>query len=117
MHESCPVRTCGRYIEADRPYLGICLGLQTLFEGSDETPEAVGLGIIKGRVQRFPEGTLSVPHTGWNGIRAVKASVLSESWSPETKFYFVHSYHVPITPESAEWTLTETDYGVPFVRC
>jgi len=63
-----------QYIKNDRPYLGICLGLQTLFEGSEESLGVNGLGIIKGPVKRFDEDALSVPQIGWNGINICSGS-------------------------------------------
>ncbi|MFN3534463.1 MAG: imidazole glycerol phosphate synthase subunit HisF [Desulfatiglandales bacterium] len=101
-----------RYILANRPFWGICLGLQVLFEGSEESPQEKGLGIFSGYVRRF-RGSLSVPHIGWNGIKAMKASPLFEGLSGEEHFYFVHSYFVD--PEDKEMILTKTDYGEEFV--
>ncbi len=102
------------YIRADRPYLGICLGLQTLFEGSEESPDVPGLGIIRGRVGRFPPSALSVPQIGWNGVAIRKGSPLLEGYGGE-KFYFVHSYRAVPSAESREWILTTTDYGEEFI--
>jgi len=104
-----PIRN---YLAADRPFLGICLGLQALFEGSDEAPEERGLGIFPGRVKRF-ETRLSVPHIGWNGIRVKQPSRLFRGLRGDEKFYFVHSYHV-VSEEDAH-VLTITDYGYPFI--
>ncbi len=101
-----------RYILANRPFWGICLGLQVLFEGSEESPQEKGLGIFRGYVRRF-KGNLSVPHIGWNGIKAMKPSPLFEGLSGEEHFYFVHSYFVD--PEDKEMILTKTDYGEDFV--
>lgn len=101
-----------RYLLADRPFLGICLGLQALFEGSDESPGIPGLGILRGRVRRF-QTELSVPHIGWNGWVAHRASGLFAGLSGEEKLYFVHSYHV--VPEDESVVLTTTDYGERFV--
>ena len=80
------------YLEQGRPFLGICLGLQTLFESSEESPGVPGLGIIPGRVGRFDDSRLSVPHIGWNGIKARQASPLFSGLQGDEKFYFVHSY-------------------------
>jgi len=107
------VKPLAQYIQADRPFLGICLGLQTLFEGSEESPGVAGLGIIPGRVKRFLLPELSVPHIGWNGVVPRKASVLWEGYQGE-KFYFVHSFHAQPTPENREWLLATTTYGVEF---
>jgi len=100
------------YLEADRPFLGICLGLQALFESSEEAPEIPGLGFIRGKVQRFSTD-LSVPHIGWNGVNVQKPSRLFAGLEGNEKFYFVHSYHV--TPDTDDTVLTTTDYGYGFV--
>jgi glutamine amidotransferase/cyclase len=102
------------YLAADRPFLGICIGLQSLFEGSEESPGVAGLGLIPGLVERFPHGELAVPHMGWNGLRPLRGSALLDGVD-DGKFYFVHSYHARRTPDNADWVLAETDYGVPFV--
>ena len=102
------------YIRDNRPYLGICLGLQTLFEGSEESFGANGLGIIKGNVMRFSETALSVPQIGWNGINIHKPSALFAGYKQE-KLYFVHSYRALPDSENREWILTTTDYGDEFI--
>lgn len=103
-------------IEAGKPFLGICLGLQLLFEESSEFGVHKGLGVLKGRVVRFPssgaEG-LKVPHMGWNSINKKKESPLMNGIPEGEYFYFVHSYYA--APEDAGATLTTTDYGLEFV--
>jgi imidazole glycerol-phosphate synthase len=99
------------YLHADRPFLGICLGLQALFESSEEAPGTRGTGFIKGTVKRFDIG-LSVPHMGWNGIAITKPSTLFNKMTGNEKFYFVHSYHV--VPENPDDILTTTDYQIKF---
>ncbi len=101
-----------RYLESDRPFLGICLGLQALFEGSEENPGEEGIGFLKGTVRRF-RVDLAVPHIGWNGIKPRKASALFRGLEGDEKLYFVHSYHV--APEDPAVVLTATDYGLEFV--
>ncbi len=86
-----------RYIREDRYFLGICLGLQTLFEGSEEAIGVAGLGIIKGIIKRFDNDSLSVPQIGWNGINIQKPSPLFSGYQQE-KLYFVHSYRAVPTP-------------------
>ncbi|TMW64281.1 hypothetical protein Poli38472_012903 [Pythium oligandrum] len=104
------------YIAQDRPFLAICLGMQALFEGSEECPGLKGLGVIKGTVQHFPTDKLAVPHIGWNGIKLWKKSALfAQIPDVETvdaaKVYFVHSYRAIKTEENASWVLTTTNYG------
>jgi glutamine amidotransferase len=104
------------HILEDRPFLGICLGLQMLFDVSFEDGQHEGLGVIPGVVQRFqlpPE--FKIPHMGWNQLdvtyqpnHGLLQNLGSAPW-----FYFVHSYHV--VPSDRSWIAAETDYGVPFV--
>jgi imidazole glycerol phosphate synthase glutamine amidotransferase subunit len=78
------------------PFLGICLGLQALYEGSDEAPELKGLGLLSGRVSQIP-GDVKLPHMGWNQVRSLRESRLLKNISPEAYFYFAHSYAAPAT--------------------
>jgi glutamine amidotransferase/cyclase len=100
------------YLNSNRPFLGICLGLQALFEHSEEAPDAKGLGIFAGSVKRF-NIDLSVPHIGWNGLNFKQASRIFSGLYGDEKFYFVHSYHV--AADDASVVLTTTDYGCEFV--
>ena len=100
------------YLNSDRPFLGICLGLQALFETSEEAPDVRGLGYLAGSVRRFATD-LSVPHIGWNGICLQKETTLFNGLSGDEKFYFVHSYHV--VPADSRVALTTTTYGGEFV--
>ena len=104
------------WIASDKPFMGICLGLQLLFEYSEEG-DADGLGIFRGKVKRFPESAdLKVPHMGWNtvSVNVNNSGALAKGLNPEGEsFYFVHSYYVD-TPESEiVWSLS--DYGLKFV--
>jgi glutamine amidotransferase len=115
-----------RSIEAGKPFLGICLGLQLLFDESSEFGRHKGLGLISGKVLRFPahmheegstdtaapQGELKVPHMGWNDIRKKKDSLLLKDIPDGSFFYFVHSYYV--APDSRDATLTSTSYGIDF---
>ncbi len=92
----------------DVPILGICLGMQLLFDRSEESPGARGLGLIPGDVLRF-NGTVKVPHIGWNDVAPVQPSRLFPEGRPGV-YYFVHSFYVPET----EMTLALTTYGVTF---
>jgi glutamine amidotransferase len=91
------------------PFLGICLGLQALFERSEEAPEARGLGFYEGAVRRFPADT-RVPHMGWNQIQARGDSRLLAGLDPAAFVYFAHSYYAPETADTA----ATCAYGVPF---
>jgi imidazole glycerol-phosphate synthase len=99
----------------DRPFLGICLGMQTLFESSDEHEmgkDAIpGLGVIPGKVIKFDETKMVVPHIGWNGRTIHQQSPVLSEISEEEDAYFVHSYYAPITEENKEWVLTSTTYS------
>jgi glutamine amidotransferase/cyclase len=99
------------YLENNRPFLGICLGLHALFDGSDEAPNISGLGFIPGQVKRF-KTDLSVPHIGWNGIVCHQPSILWNGLEGQEKLYFVHSYH-PV-PDKKDAILCTTDYGYRF---
>ncbi len=102
------------FIRKDRPFLGICLGLQLLFESSDEGGLHQGLGVLPGRVVRFelPE-QYKVPHMGWNQVETRQNNVqLSDRLPADPYFYFVHSYYV--LPSDASLCWLACDYGGPF---
>jgi glutamine amidotransferase len=104
---------------ASKPFLGICIGLQMLFEVSEEGNIA-GLGLLPGRVRRFPpekmvdsnQARLKVPHMGWNRVRQTARHPLWQGVEDGTRFYFVHSYFVE--PASAELAVGTSDYPFPF---
>lgn len=100
-------------IDAGKPFLGICLGLQMLFDVSHENGRHEGLGVLRGEVVRFdlPQG-YSVPHMGWNQVEVARRPPLLEGIDAGTYFYFVHSYYV--VPQDAAVVATTTDYGSPF---
>ena len=103
------------WIQKDRPFFGICLGFQALFEFSEEG-DTQGLGIFEGSVKRFPpasETQLKVPHMGWNSVSFNDDSALTDGIkSGEDQFYFVHSYYVE--PKNKDLHLFETEYGKSF---
>jgi glutamine amidotransferase len=108
------IREC---LEAERPYLGICLGLQVLFEEGDEHGLHAGLGLLPGRVERFPErdaagAPLRVPHIGWNQVRFAGQHPMLEALPEEDVFYFVHAYRV--VPGDRAGSAGITDYGGEF---
>jgi glutamine amidotransferase len=102
----------GDRLTAGVPTLGICLGLQLLFEASSENEGAWGLGLLQGRVDRLPAPGLKVPHIGWNRVRWTRESRLSAELSDDCSFYFVHSF-API-PTADEDVLGRAVYGEPF---
>jgi len=110
-----PIRA---HIAAGKPFLGICLGLQLLFAESEEFGRHPGLGIIPGKVVRFPDGAqeggevLKVPHMGWNRISIRRPAPLYRGIPDGSFVYFVHSYYV--VPEDPAVIATETGYGQPF---
>lgn len=100
-------------IEAGVPFLGVCLGLQLLFEASEEEPSVKGLGVLRGDVRALPS-SVKVPHIGWNQVEACTCSDLFDGIPEGSAFYFVHGYAV--VPRSPADVLGMTDYdGVAFV--
>lgn len=101
------------WLEQDRPFLGICLGLQLLFDRSFEGGEHRGLGVLAGEVLRFDvPAPLKVPHMGWNELQLRKPAPILEGINSGDHLYFVHSYYV--APEDREVVAVEADYGGPF---
>ena len=94
-----------------RPILGICLGLQFLFEGSDEAPDCPGLGLLSGQCYRLPSRDgIKVPHVGWNTLALQRPSPILESIADGSQVYFTHSYAAPVTSD----TVAVSDHGEPF---
>ena len=100
------------HIERGKPLLGICLGMQLLYEKSEENPGAVGLSVLKGEVKKFDSG-VKVPHIGWNDVLPSTNSTIfgTMSESEQGCFFFVHSYYVPDVPEG----VGVTTYGTTFM--
>ena len=113
-----PIR---KFIDGGKPFLGICLGLQVLFEESEEYGPVAGLGILPGKVVKFPGGSsetkngrpIKIPHMGWNQIKVKKNVPLFGGMGDAPYFYFVHSYYV--VPEDQNMIATVTNYGIEFV--
>jgi glutamine amidotransferase len=100
-------------VKSGRPFLGICLGLQLLFDESEEFGLHKGLGLISGTVKAFDRNMgLKIPHMGWNQVRFAKKSPIFEGIEDESFFYFVHSYYV--VPADASNIAGETEYGIRF---
>ena len=99
--------------KSGKTYIGICAGMQLLFEESEESPDVPGLGVLKGRVLLFPaDKGLKIPHMGWNSIRTKKESRLLGKLSGSPYMYFVHSYYVKA--EDQEIVSALSDYGTTF---
>jgi len=105
-----------RYVERaagdGRPIIGLCVGLQMLFEEGLEFGRHAGLGLLRGRVVRFPDSVGVIPHMGWNAVRPTREHPLFEGIETDTDFYFVHSYYVEAGDESD--VLATTEYGIRF---
>ncbi len=96
-------------ISAGKPFLGICLGMQWLFDGSAEAPEVPGLGLFRGTCERFPEG-VKAPHVGWNNMEPRGMTRLFAGVPHEAFVYFTHSYRAPVV----DGVVAVTEYGGPF---
>ncbi len=115
------VEAVRRAAKSGKPFLGICLGLQLLFNQSSEFGRVEGLGLLPGEVVRFPHplldptggAALKIPHMGWNTVRIRRENPVLAGFQGEPYFYFVHSYYV--VPEDPAIIATETDYGCAFV--
>ncbi|OPB44100.1 Imidazole glycerol phosphate synthase hisHF [Trichoderma guizhouense] len=101
-----------KHIEAGKPFMGICVGLQALFQGSEEDPEVPGLGVIPSYLTHFDESDKSVPHIGWNNANT--GGKVMYDLRPDSKYYYVHSYKSPYskgTLEAQGWTVATGTYG------
>ena len=105
------VETIQEVTESGTPFLGICLGLQLLFEKSEESPGVPGLGVLKGEILRIPEGPgLKIPHMGWNSLTLQNQGRLFRGLTGEPYVYFVHSYYLKAADEGI--VTAATKYGV-----
>jgi glutamine amidotransferase len=98
-----------RAANAGKPLLGICLGMQWLFDGSDEAPEFAGAGILPGRCRPFPASVKS-PHVGWNSLSIQSGTRLLRGVAPDSFVYYTHSFQAPVVAA----TSATTEYGQPF---
>ena len=115
LHSRNLVETIKEYAKTGKPFLGICLGLQLLFDESDETPGVKGLGLLEGKIKRIPseyeDGTiLKVPHIGWNSIDINPSSKLMKGIPSDSYVYFVHSFYLEAANLSD--VIATTEYGV-----
>jgi glutamine amidotransferase len=99
------------YIASGRPFLGVCVGLQALFSGTDEGGGHQCLDIIPGQVKKLPSG-LKIPHMGWNQVKQKERHPVFEGIADEENFYFVHSYYAK--PDDKTLVAGMTEYGIPF---
>ena len=111
LHQYGLVEVIHQIVEKKTPFLGICLGLQLMFESSEETPGVEGLGLLKGKIVRIPEKDgLKVPHVGWNDLQFPKESRLFKDFAGGEYVYFVHSYY--LEAEDEKDVAATTEYGV-----
>lgn len=108
LHQYGLVDVIHQIIEKKTPFLGICLGLQLLFESSEETPGVAGLGVLKGRILRIPDCPgLKIPHMGWNSLKIRPDSRLFAGIPEDSYVYFVHSYYLKAADETQVAATTE----------
>lgn len=100
-----------RYVQEGNPFLGICLGMQLLFEIGEEHGEHEGLGFLKGKVVKFPLG-LKIPHMGWNTLNIIQPNAICDNIPNHSHFYFVHSYYA--VTQDKECIAATSDYGLEF---
>lgn len=113
LHASGLVPVIHEVIQTGMPFLGICLGMQALFDSSDEGPGVAGLGIVPGMVHRLPDRGLKIPHIGWNSLQLHQPKSPLVRDLPDTPYaYFVHSF--ACMSDNPAHVLTTTEYGVSF---
>lgn len=110
LHRYQLVDTIYEIVDKGTPFLGICLGLQLLFERSEESPKAKGLGILRGEIVRIPDTGLKIPHIGWNSLKLAEDGTLFQGIERESYVYFVHSYY--LRAERPEDVAATTNYVV-----
>ena len=111
LHQYGLVDTIQKVVEQKIPFLGICLGLQLMFERSDEAPGVKGLGLLPGEIVRIPKsGDLKIPHMGWNNLKIKEGAKLFRGLEEDPYVYFVHSYYLKAEDENI--VAATTEYGV-----
>ncbi|HHQ45221.1 MAG TPA: imidazole glycerol phosphate synthase subunit HisH [Candidatus Altiarchaeales archaeon] len=100
------------FVDSGKPFLGVCLGIQVIFESSAEAPGVAGLGLLKGSCEKFDSTKMKVPQMGWNTLKIAKENPLLEGISEGDFFYFVHSYYPK--PKNKDVVVAETEYGLEF---
>lgn len=111
LHQYGLVETIQEVVKREIPFLGICLGLQLMFESSDEAPGVKGLGLLPGKILRIPkQGDLKIPHMGWNDIKIKEGAKLFQGLEQDPYVYFVHSYYLKADDEDI--VAATTQYGV-----
>ena len=110
LHDYGLVEVIHKVVDKNTPFLGICLGLQLMFESSEETPGVEGLGILKGKIVKIPEnGDLKIPHMGWNSLHFQNEGRLFANLPQDSYVYFVHSYY--LQAEDERIVKATTDYS------
>ncbi|MEG2080159.1 MAG: imidazole glycerol phosphate synthase subunit HisH [Oscillospiraceae bacterium] len=113
MKQSSLIETVKEMAISEKPFLGICLGLQLLFECSEEASEVSGLGVLKGTVKKFPmDMNLKIPHIGWNSLEFSNKSPLYDGIKNDSYVYFVHSYY--LEAKDLSQVASHTNYGIDF---
>ena len=105
-------KAVSEFVQTGKAFLGICLGLQLLFDGSEESPDVQGLGLLKGSVKKIPNqnGTLKIPHMGWNSLDILKNDGIFRNIPKDPYVYFVHSYYLKADNENI--VAARTTYGI-----
>ncbi len=111
LHNSGAFDAVTEYISTGKPFLGICLGLQLLFDHSEESPDVNGMGILKGSISKIPDlgGTLKIPHMGWNSLNIRRHDGLYNGIEGQPYVYFVHSYF--LKADDSDIVSAQTEYG------
>ncbi len=113
LHKNGLTQAVKNFMSSGRPFLGICLGLQVLFDSSEESPDAAGLSVFSGKVRRFPAGIgLKIPQIGWNSIDYERGCPIFKGLPENPYVYFVHSYYLEASDESVVSAVAE--YGVRY---